>query len=234
MKENQELFSLLKILNCKINPDDISSASNPVILDFLKKEEAARKQYRLQRLFASCGIPGQQMRTFEQFDWNFNPKIPKQDIMAFKNSNWIEQAANIVLIGDAGLGKSHIAKALCYDAILKGFSTYCIPAFDLISRIKKAPSISSKIDYYGSAIKVLCLDELGYTVHQKEDADLIFQIISKRSELLPTIITTNLPPKQWGSVFSGPAASAILDRLSFKGLFLSWEGKSYRSHIKRK
>jgi len=75
---------------------------------------------------------------------------------------------------------------------------------------------------------VLCIDELGYTYHKKEDTDILFQVISKRSEMLPTIVTTNLPPKEWGAIFSGAAASAILDRLSFNGRFITFEGRSYR------
>lgn len=235
MKNGKEISQLLNALKFKINPDDLPEATHSVLIDFLKKEEAARTESRIRSHLASCGIPKHQIRTFDQFDWNYNPKTPKQDLLAFRQSSWIEQGANLVLIGDTGLGKSHIVKALCYDAIMKGHLAYCRSAFDFLSRIKKAPSLSSRIDYYGSsAVKVLCIDELDYSVHDKEDADILFQIIAKRNELLPTLITTNMPPKQWGTIFSGVAASAILDRLSCKGLFLSWEGKSYRGHIKRK
>lgn len=234
MATNLDLDLLLKNLNCKIRPEDIPSESRPVVSGFLKQELHARQEYRLARLFAACGIQQKQMKTFDQFDWHFNPRIPKEDILAFRNSDWIAGAANLVLIGDTGIGKSHIAKALCYDAILKGYSAYFISTFDLLSKIKKATHPFSKIDYYGKIIKVLCLDEVGYVYHQKEDTDLLFQIISKRTESLPTIVTTNLVPKNWGSIFSGPTASAILDRLSFNGKFLTCEGKSYRSEKNRK
>lgn len=228
-----ELTDLLNELSLKTPPDQIPLVAHPSVLEFLKTEREYRQQYRLKRLMASCGIRTPQMRTFEQFDWTFNSKIPKEDILAFRNSNWINEPANLVLIGDAGLGKSHIAKALCYDAILEGVSTYFISVFDLVAKIKKAAQPSNKIDYYGKAIKVLCLDELGYAYHHKEDVDLIFQIVSKRSELLPTIVTTNLAPKHWGSLFSGSAASAILDRLSFNGKFITVEGTSYRLRSKK-
>lgn len=126
-----------------------------------------------------------------------------------------------------GLSKSHISSAICYEAILQGYSTTFITAFDLISRIKKGLNPASKIDYY-ARVRVLCIDELGYTYHQKEDTEIIFQIIAKRSETLPTLITTNLAPKEWGAIFTGGVASAILDRLSFNGKFLIFEGRSYR------
>lgn len=223
-----DIAVLLKNLGCRTSPEDIPAPALDAISDFLANELLARKQHRIARLLVSSGILKQQIRTFEQFDWNFNPKTPKQEFLTFRNSPWLEKACNLVLIGDAGIGKSHLAKALCYDAILKGHSAYFISTFDLVSKIKKSPHPAHRIDYYAKAIHVLCLDELGYTFHQKEDTDLIFQIISKRTELLPTIVTSNLSPKQWGSIFSGSAASAILDRLSFNGSFLTWEGKSYR------
>ena len=144
-----------------------------------------------------------------------------------------ENAFNLVLIGDTGLGKSHIASAICYEAILRGYPTACITAFDLVSRIHRAYNPASKIDNYAK-VRVLCIDELGYTYHKKEDTDTLFQIISKRNEILPTIVTTNLAPKEWGSIFSATAASAILDRLSFNGRFITFEGRSYRLLKKHK
>lgn len=233
MTNMHDLSQLLKNLGCKTSQKDIPVSMQDSVAAFLSQESLARQQYRMQRLLVSSGMQKQNIRTFEQFDWDFNPKTPKHDILAFRNSSWLENAGNLVLIGDAGIGKSHLAKALCYGAILKGFSAYFISTFDLVSKIKTATTPSRKIDYYGKAVQVLCLDELGYTFHQKEDTDLIFQIISKRSELLPTIVTTNLSPKQWGSIFSGAAASGILDRLSSNGTFLAWEGKSYRLNKKK-
>ena len=85
------------------------------------------------------------------------------------------------------------------------------------------------LNYYAT-VKVLCLDELGYVFPEQDQANDIFQIISKRSELLPTIVTTNLIPSQWGKIFEAAVATAILDRLSFKGSFIKCEGISYRSN----
>ena len=139
----------------------------------------------------------------------------------------VRSSTPFVLIGDTGLGKSHIAAAICYEAILRGYPTVCITAFDLVSRIHKAYNPASRIDYYAK-VRGLCIDELGYIYHKKEDTDILFQIISKRNEILPTIVTTNHAPKEWGSIFSATAASAILDRLSFNGRFITFEGRSYR------
>jgi DNA replication protein DnaC len=233
-KTTDNLETLLNDLECKTPPDRIPEKYHPALIDFLKQEREWRRQYRLQKLLSLSGIKPRQIKTFDKFDWGFNPKIPKQDILAFRGSDWISEPKNLVLIGDTGLGKSHIAKALCYDAIMEGNRAYFISVFDLVSRITRSRNPAARINFFAQKIKVLAIDELGYTYHQKKDVDLIFQIISKRSELLPTIITTNLAPKEWGSIFSGPAASAILDRLSFNGKFIAVEGRSYRLRSKIK
>lgn len=231
---NANLKDLLCSLGMKTPLAGLPENLHDPIGRFLKQEQALRREWKITRLMKNSGIRSAQVRTFDRFDWSFNPKLPKEDVLTFKNSSWINDGANLLLIGDAGLGKSHIAKALCYEAILKGHSALFVTAFDLISKIKRAPNLSARIEYYGNAIKVLALDELGYTCHAKDDGDLLFQIISKRSERHPTIVTTNLAPKQWGSLFSGPAASAILDRLSYNGRFITMEGKSYRLRSKQK
>ena len=226
-----DLESLLKELGCKTPADEIASERRDGILDFLKMEIQYRRQYKIKRLLRLSGI--KHVKTLDQFDWHFNLKINKDEILTFVNSPWIEHAFNLVLIGDTGLGKSHIAASICYEAILRGYPTAFITAFDLVSRIHKAHNPASKIDFYAK-IRILCIDEIGYIYHKKEDTDILFQIIAKRNEILPTIITTNLSPKEWGSIFSATAASAILDRLSFNGRFITFEGRSYRLLKKHK
>ena len=83
--------------------------------------------------------------------------------------------------------------------------------------------------HYYSTVKLLCLDELGYVFPTQEQANDLFQIISKRSELVSTIVTTNLIPSQWGKIFEASTATAILDRLSLNGNFITCEGRSYRT-----
>ena len=147
----------------------------------------------------------------------------------FNSSEWAEKGANIVFIGPTGVGKSHLADALCYQMITR----FCIPAtriacFDLVEKLKKTTNKYNMINYYAT-VKVLCLDELGYVHPTSDQAGDIFQIISKRSELLPTIITTNLIPSKWGRMFEASTATAILDRLSLQGSFIPCEGRSYRT-----
>lgn len=232
MKMNHNnLEALLAEIGCRTPVNEIPADSQGLVEEFLKTEMEYRRQHKIKRLLRLSGI--KQVKTLSQFDWHFNPKISREDIMTFAKAPWIDNAANLVLIGDTGLGKTHISSALCYEAILQGHPTMFISAFDLTSKIQKALNPAARIDYY-ARIKVLCIDELGYTFHKKEDTDIIFQVISKRAELLPTLVSTNLSPKEWGSIFTGAAASAILDRLSFNGRFITFEGGSYRLSRKQK
>jgi DNA replication protein DnaC len=219
------LEALLSHLNFKIPFTEIPSIHHAALYDFLSQEREYRRQARVKALLRQSGL--KTVKTLSQFDWSFNKNLPRQEIEEFNSLPWVIEAHNLVIIGDTGLGKSHIASSLCYEAILMGHRTCFINAFDLISKIKRSLNISTKIDTFAN-MPVLCIDELGYTHYQKEDTELIFQIISQRNEVTPTLITTNLPPKNWGSIFSGTAASAVLDRLSFRGKFITFEGRSYR------
>ena len=125
------------------------------------------------------------------------------------------------------MGKTHLANALCYEAILQGHPTIFLSLFDLTAKLTKSKNLYSLIDYYAK-IPILCLDELGYVLPSKEQADAIFQIISKRTEVATTLVTTNLIPSDWGKIFDSVTATAILDRLSMNGRFITFEGRSYR------
>ena len=136
--------------------------------------------------------------------------------------------------GRPGNGAAYSIPPIYDPLFIKGHSATFATAFDLIAKIRKAANLAARVEYYGNIVRVLAIDELGYTAHSREEGDLLFQIISKRSERYPTLITTNLAPKHWGSIFSGAAASAILDRLSYHGTTLKLEGPSYRPTKKRK
>ena len=195
------------------------------LLRFLTAEYALKEQKRREHLLRMSGI--KRVKLLTDFDWAFNPKVPREKIMAFMQTDWLQKPSNLLLIGPSGVGKTHIASALCYDAVLKGTQTVFLSLFDLTAKLAKAKSLYSLIDYY-ARIPVLCLDELGYVLPSREDADHLFQIISKRAETATTIVTTNLVPSQWGKLFDSVTASAILDRLSMQGTFITLEGRSYR------
>jgi DNA replication protein DnaC len=218
-----ELWKHFRLLQ---DPASFSREEQAFLERVLEQEYKSREKKRVEYLMMTSGI--KRIKLLADFDWAFNPKIPRDKIIEFINTDWLRRPANLVLIGSAGVGKTHIAIALCHDAILKGHQTLFMTLFDFTSRLAKAKNVYSLIDYYAK-VPLLCFDELGYVFPTKEQADSIFQIISKRSEVRTTIVTTNLVPSDWGKIFDSVTASAILDRLSLNGRFIIFEGRSYRS-----
>ncbi len=220
------LYEFMKHFRLLSDPEDYSPEEREFLEKFLSREYALREQKKREHLLRMSGI--KRVKLLSDFDWTFNPKVPREKIVEFMQTDWLKKPCNLVLIGPSGVGKSHVASAICYDAVTKGKQTVFLTLFDLTAKLTKARSVYSLIDYYAK-VPVLCLDEVGYVMPTREQADHLFQIVSKRVEVGTTIVTTNLVPSQWGKVFDSVTASAILDRLSMSGTFVTFEGRSYRN-----
>lgn len=218
-----ELWKHFKWLS---DPEEHTAEERAFLLRFLAEEYRLREQKKREHLLRMSGI--KRVKLLTDFDWTFNPKLPREKLMEFVTNDWLKKQCNLILVGPPGVGKTHVVSALCYDAVTKGKQTIFMTLFDLTARLTRAKSVYSLIEYY-ARVPVLCLDELGYALPSREHADSLFQIVSKRAEVATTLVTTNLVPSQWGKVFDSVTASAILDRLTMNGTFLTFEGKSYRN-----
>jgi DNA replication protein DnaC len=223
MTRRAELWTKFRLL-ADINA--FSPEEQDFLERFLDEEAKLRQAKKIAYLLARSGI--KRVKTLGDFDWKFNPKTPRTKLLEFMAHPWLKEPCNLVLIGPAGVGKTHLAQALCHDAVMKGHQALFISLFDLMAKISKANNLYNAIDFYAK-IPVLCLDEVGYAFPAKDQADAIFQVIAKRAETKTTIMTTNLVPSQWNRVFDATTATAILDRLTMNGMFLTMEGRSYRS-----
>ena len=143
----------------------------------------------------------------------------------------MENNENILFVGTPGVGKTHLAVSLGIECAKHRYSTYFIHFQELIAQLKKALKenrLEERLKHFAK-YKVLIIDEIGYLPIDRDGANIFFQLISKRYEKHPTIITTNTPFSEWGEIFGTPIlAQAILDRLLHHSHVISIKGESYR------
>jgi len=172
------------------------------------------------------------IKTLEQFDWSWPKKINRPQIQNLFRAKFIAEKSNVVFLGGTGLGKTHLAIALGYEACLKGHSvlfTSTIEAINTLVAAKKAGRLKYEFNKYLKPA-LLILDELGYLPIDKLGADLLFQMISGRYERGSLLITSNRAYKHWSEIFNNDATltSAALDRLVHHCETSRIEGPSYR------
>jgi DNA replication protein DnaC len=203
-------------------------------LDFLSElicaQSLQRQDRATQRRISLARFP--QIKTLEQFQWSWPHKINQQHVQNPFSLKFIQDKSNVVLLGGVGLGKTHIATALGYQACLDGYSVLFATAIDTINSLVAAQSTGRLKHELNKYLKpdLLILDELGYLPIDKTGSDMLFQIISHRYEQGSLIITTNRAFKNWPEIFNNDSTltSALLDRLLHHTQTVVIEGKSYR------
>ena len=172
------------------------------------------------------------LKTFEDFDFNFQPSINKEQIISYKYLDFINKCENILFVGSPGVGKSHLATSIGIEAAKQRVSTYFISCNDLVLQLKRA-HIENRLEQrlkFFARYRLLIIDEVGFLPLDELSSKLLFQIISRRYEKSSTIITTNKSLSKWGEVFGDPViANAILDRLLHHSKVINIVGRSYRT-----
>lgn len=200
------------------------------LLELSNGEATARKERMVQRRIRTAKFPV--TKTLDEFDWTWPKKINRLQTEALFRLRFVEKNTNIIFMGGVGLGKSHLSCALGYQACMKGLSVLFASAIDIINSLNAAQNagrFKQQINKYLKP-KILVIDELGYLPVDRKGADTLFQVICKRYEKAPVILTTNKPFKKWPEIFANDSTltSAVLDRLLHHAEVITIEGKSYR------
>ena len=196
-------------------------------------------EHRRQNRIALCFKQSKMFEkpTMDQFDFNHHScrKKQKEKILNLITLQFVQQKMDVILIGNPGVGKSFLAKAIAYAATQAGIKTLFTSAMDMINHLIAADadhSLLKKLHYYKSQDLLVC-DEIGYLPLGQQGSNLFFQVISQRHQLKSTVLTTNLPFADWGKIFdSTTVATAIADRLVYNSQILILEGSSYRKRMK--
>lgn len=165
------------------------------------------------------------------WDWDWPTALDRPALERILALDFLARADNVILVGAQGLGKTMLAKNLVHEAVLAGHSALFITASDLLLDLngqETARALERRLRHY-TRPQLLAVDEIGYLAYDAHAADLLFQIVSRRYEHRPLLITTNLPFKQWDTIFpNASCAVALIDRLTHHAEIVAIEGESYR------
>jgi DNA replication protein DnaC len=193
-------------------------------------EATMRESRSIERRIRNARFPV--LKTLDEFQWSWPRKINRAHIQDLFRLAFIAAKTNVVLIGNVGVGKTHLSIALGHAACLNGHSVLFTTAVDIINTLAAAQAagrLKRELRRYLTPA-VLIVDELGFLPIDKQGADLLFQIISQRYERAPMVITTNRTYKSWPQIFNNDSTltSAILDRILHHAETVIIEGKSFR------
>ncbi len=201
----------------------------------LDDEIERRNQARFSRALQESGIEAG--KTLAQFDFSALPQLNRTLILEIAGGGFVARAENILLSGPTGVGKSHLAHALAFEALKRGHSVLVRPAHRLLADLHASRADGS----YGRrfarlcALDVLVIDDVGLRPLSEQASEDLYELIQERYERRPLIMTSNRALHEWPEMFSDSLlASAALDRLTHHCQAIVIQGESYRQRGRRK
>lgn len=205
------------------------------LLRLCERELLDRERKASERRLKAARFPS--IKTLASFDFAQRPSLNKHRVVDLARGGYIQERENILLVGNPGTGKTHIATALGVEACNQGKKVRFYRLTELVTQLLEAQEEKSlfRTKAQIGKLDLLILDELGYVPASKKGAELLFDVISHAYERTSILITTNLPFEQWTEVFGCERMTgAALDRLTHRSHILEAQGESYRLQDSRK
>jgi DNA replication protein DnaC len=171
------------------------------------------------------------IKTMDTYDFKAQPSVNDQLIRELMRGEYIDKKENVLLIGNPGTGKTHLACALAFAACAQGRKVRFFTVTKLVTELIECRGERrlQRLQKQLQRLQLLVLDELGYVPFTKTGAELLFEVISQAYERHSLMVTSNLPFEEWTEIFgSERLTGALIDRLTHRCHILEANGKSYR------
>jgi DNA replication protein DnaC len=228
LEELKQRLRRLNLYGLLAHAEDL--INEPWLGRLLEIEESERLRRSLKRRLDNARLGT--FKPMADFDYEWPKELDRPLLEELFTFGFIEQAANVVIVGPNGVGKSMIVKNLLHQAVLRGYTARFTAASDMLHDLAAQDSstqLSRRLRRYTTPT-LLCCDEVGYLAYDTRYADLLFEVITRRYQLhRPTVLTTNKVFSEWNQVFpNATCVVALIDRLVHRSEILAIDGESYR------
>ncbi len=204
--------------------------AKPWVRELLDCEEEERQRRSLDRRIRNVKLG--RFKSISDFDWEWPKQIDQNVIEDVMSLSFVEAPENVLIIGPNGVGKTTIAQNIGYQALCAGHTVLRVTASEMLNDLaaqEMSVALARRLRRYCNP-SVLIIDEIGYLSHDSRYGDLLFEVVSRRHESKPIVLTTNKPFSEWTEVFpNASCVTALVDRLVHRAEIIKIEGASYRN-----